>query len=1298
MFTNSMNVSRFSLSQLSYKTPTAPMASRFRFGKLAEGTTLEKEDKTTSKESDSSELNTLNQPIKNKGSATADVSPVEMPAQQQAVSTTAEVDSFSSSKEDNNNQPVTATNANATPQQPAMAVKKNKHHDWVPAAVAVGLVGTAATTAVLLPQWLERNKPLEQRHKDFMSRLVDLKPYSKEDYAKIVDNASDILNKLKGPDGDKWLKEQPQLKYYLESLLDKSPQNEELAFKTFKRQLTMECINAKYGMFNYILSDIDGTMVFKNLEIASGVEENSFPSEVLMRNYHLSMRVKLKAALKHGFEHPNDPDFKPMVIMQDMKAIGMYGKIKTNADGTPVLNSDRHVVLDDDLAEAAINLWTKNFEKAVPKMTQKELDAFLEGPSFTGVTARGGGNGTIFNSFYSNPLTGDKGDYNYSPFGGMPAVTKMDPTLCYEHYDVHGIGGAYVVDRQLTAPRAFADASLSGLIDKIVKAGFMDKVIYKNAQSPLKQVEPKGVLRQAMTARLTEMLKKEVDAVEALGSQKGTASIPSKEQVFDGLVVAYPIELTDEQRKKKTQNQIDIEEAELVRVKDEARKAVKKQWENPGVDGNLSREALLNRYYMATQSRPAYTEPIAWETKSDAVLTHARQCLTLIEQGGKVPEGAPQTKEAVAEYLKSQFREINNEDIAYFNATDLKPHTDADGNVTPVKNPLKYNYAKKASESVLTNDSTFQVPLAQKHFDQLKALTDKGSSLALKDVEAFNVELNTLDVACLTVHTIEAELRGFFADYAETVEKFPKDQVRPTDLKKMILESEKWQTLKALIQSGDDPTLKADLEAQQMGILRITSADPSLCYPSKAFQDANPNKKYLFNVLNNSASLDFDTYVNYDLMTATEKKNFFEKMGVPKLADPTSPYVEIVLNIALQKGASARTLSKWGINEAFHGDSSGTDMSAIIYQLLHSPFSVGEAVRNMITDPQMKKAIIEDLNINSKRRIEFETAKTRELRSNGFTEDQITSVFKQRDLQIKAIPLMYEFTDKEKPTHVRLIGTGHDLDDSGFKAILKQFKKDETGNIPIAEYEEKLQRVIQGLFLERCLRSNDVTFSTERHALVLGMLAGEDWKTQHDLLKNPYLAQKAMLSTEAGAFYRKNPFAFALGMPFDASFASEAFKPANLKASMNRLARDPYGVWPQLALRIPEHYLNANAIGGIMAVTGGLVAIGTALTQLATVWSKPTVKAPSTPAPQAQLPVTVKVTKPPVKQEIHGVQPTLSSERASQQSSGDASTVTVPSPSITLSAFKLKDSFGRVGYKKPQQPADSLVKPFSVQG
>ena len=44
MFTNSMNVSRFLLSQLSYKTPIAPMASRFRFGKLAEGTTLEEID------------------------------------------------------------------------------------------------------------------------------------------------------------------------------------------------------------------------------------------------------------------------------------------------------------------------------------------------------------------------------------------------------------------------------------------------------------------------------------------------------------------------------------------------------------------------------------------------------------------------------------------------------------------------------------------------------------------------------------------------------------------------------------------------------------------------------------------------------------------------------------------------------------------------------------------------------------------------------------------------------------------------------------------------------------------------------------------------------------------------------------------------------------------------------------------------------------------------------------------------------------------------------------------------------
>jgi hypothetical protein len=1269
MFTNSMNVSRFLLSQPSYNTPLAPMANRFRLGKLAEGTTLEKEDKITSKESDSSELNTLNQPIQNKGSATTEAASVELPAPQQTVSTTttAEADSFSSAKDDDNNTAVTATNT--TPQQPVTAVKKSKRHDWVPAAVAVGLVGTAATTGVLLPQWLERNKPLEQRHKDFMSRLVDLKPYSKEDYAKIVDNASDILNKLKGPDGDKWLKEQPQLKYYLESLLDKSPQNEELAFKTFKRQLTMECINAKYGMFNYILSDIDGTIVFKNLEIASGVEENSVPSEVLMRNYHLSMRVKLKAALQHGFEHQDDPAFQPMAIMQDMKAIGMYGKIKTNADGTPDLTPDGHVRLDDELAEATINLWTKNFAEAVPKMTQEELDAFLEGSAETLVTARGGGNGTIFNSFYPNNITGQKGGYNYSSFGGAPAVTKMNPTLCYEHYDVHGIAGPYVVDRQLTVPPSALDIALSGLMEKIVKAGLLEKVIYKDAENPLKQVEPKGVLRQAMTARLDQLLRKKVELIDSLGDAPSglNLSTPSKKELFDTLAKPLP------------------DGAE----KDKFRASLEAQWKNPGVGDNLSKEALLNRYYMATESRPSYKEPIAWETQSDAVLTHARECLTLIEQGGKVPEGSPKTKAEVATYLASKFREMSDADFDYFNEPDLITKEDpTTGRVTLLKNPKKLDYAKKASESVLANDTTFQVPLAQKHFDQLKALTDKGSSLALKDVEAFNIELNTLDVACLTLHTIKSALTGFFADYAETLAKFPEGEFRPTDLKKMILESEKWQDLKALVELGDDAGLKKDIEALMIMILQITSSDDNLCYPSKAFQTENPKQKYLFNVVNNSSSLDFDTYIEYALMTAAEKKAYVEKNGVPALADPTSSYLEIAILQALDKGSSARGQRVRGINEAFAGDSSGTDMRSIVYQLVHSPFSTGEAVRNMITDPQLRKAIIDAHDIKSVEK--FKRAKEKEYRLSGLPEDHIQKLLLQYDEEVKANPFMYERV-KNDPTKIKLVGTDSDL-------LLEHFPHDETTkHILFSDYDQNVQRVIQGLFLERCLRANDVTFSTERHALVLGMLAGEDWKTQHDLLKNPYLAQKAMLSTEAGAFYRKHPFAFALGMPFDATFASEALKPANLKASMNRMARDAYGVWHQLALRIPEHYLNANAIGGIMAVTGGVVAIGTALTQLATIWSKPTVKAPSNPAPQAQLPVTVKVTKPPVKQEIQGVQPTSSSETTPEKSV-DASTVTTPSPSITLSAFKLKDSFGRVGYKKPQQPADSLVKPFSVQG
>jgi hypothetical protein len=1265
------------------------MASRFRFGKLAEGTTLEKEDKTTSKESDSSELNTLNQPIKNKGSATTDVSPVEMPAQQQAVSTTAEVDSFSSSKEDNNNQPVTATNANATPQQPATAVKKNKHHDWVPAAVAVGLVGTAATTAVLLPQWLERNKPLEQRHKDFMSRLVDLKPYSKEDYAKIVGNAGDILNKLKGPDGDKWLKEQPQTKFYLDSLLNKSPDNVEQAYKSFKNQLTVEAINTKYGMFNYILSDIDGTMIFKSPEIASKVEENSVPSEVLARNYHLAMRVKMKEALQFGFDNKDNVAFQPQEILQDMKAVGMYGKIKTNTDGTPILTKDGYVMLKDDLAEATINLWVKNFAKAVPTMTQEELTEFLEGPSMTLVTARGGGNGTIFTSFYPNLVTGEKGGYDLSAFGGGPQVHKMNPTLFYQHCDVHGIAGAYVVDGQLTAPSSAVDIALSGLIEKIAKAGLMDSVFEAN----LRQVEPKGILRQAMTARLNQMLSKQVDLVDGLenAGRGPDTHTPSKNQLFDQLVVHFPTKLTDTQKAEKTPEVTALEEARLAQVKQQARQKIVDQWENPSVGGNLSKEALLNRYYSVTPSRPAYKEPIAWETGADEVLIQARECLTLIERGGKVPEGSPQTKAEVATYLASKFREMNHKDSQYFNMPDSIAKVDKETKRAYIlKNPDKLKFAKDASEKVLNNDPAFQVPLAQKHYSQLKTLTDKGANLTLKDVESFNVELNTLDVACITVHTLTDELSGLFADYDQTLANFPEGGVRPTDLKKMILESEKYKVLKKLIELGDNPTLGEDLNALAALILQITSNDVNLCYPSKAFQEANPDQKYLFNVSNNSASLDFDSYIQSELMTATDKKTFFAKMGVAKLLDPTSSYIEIAILQALDKGAAARGQSVRGLNEDYNGDSSGTDLSLMVRNIVHNPFSMGEAVRNMITEPQLRTQTIKSLDINSVKK--FRDTIEKEYRKNGYLESAITKLLEQYDDVVKSNPLVYQFVPNE-PTKIKLLNEES-------RQILDHFIHDQNGCILFSEYEKNLQRVIQGLFLERCLRSNDVTFSTERHALVLGMLAGEDWKinpVQRDLLTNPYLAQKAMLSTEAGAFYRKHPFAFALGMPFDATFASEVLKPANLKASMNRMARDAYGVWHQLALRIPEHYLNANAIGGIMAVTGGVVAIGTALTQLATVWSKPTAKAPSTPAPQAQLPVTVKVTKPPVKQEIQGVQPTVSSETTPEKS-GDASPVTTPSPSITLSAFKLKDSFGRVGYKKPQQPADSLVKPFSVQG
>ena len=1284
-----MNVSRFSLSSpLAYTVPLASVAmAKHRLGKLVDNNddnAIKAEDLAPIKEEMVADTSGVSLPTEKQTPPWENTLSEIIPEQSEKVAPpVTDVVSISTQSQSASVKPKVAT-----AQQPqAVKEKKEKQSDWVPSAIALGLVGTAATVGVILPQWLEENKPLEQRHKDFMKKLSSMKPYSVEEFEGVKDDkgnykvkgvrgrAIEILDKLRGAEGDEWLKKEPQTQFFLDSLVNRTPENLEASYKAYKRQLIMESLNAKYGKYTLVKSDVDGTAEFKDFSNhTNGVSELTPANFSLGQGYELSVRAKSKAALEFGEKNAENPSYTLTEMVQEMKELGMYGATTTLKDGS--------IVLEDAFSETMLTQWTENTQKAFKILKGKALKRFMEGVSLALVTARAGGSGTVFEASSPNHITGaglgKDNKYQNRPFGGAPQLLKMDPTNCYNHVNTYGIGGAYVVDRQLICPMPFADSSLFGLPDMLVKAGILDAV-YESSDSPLRQVEPKGVLTGWMKDIMVEYLSTKVTEFD---------NDPAKlEEVFKVLV-------------SNCSDKVEAGQTESPRAL--MKKIIENQWDNAGKGDNPTKEALLNRYYMTSESMHDFALPQAWEGKMNQVFEVALDCADKIEKGIPVTkEGYPKTMKEVGEYLKNHTRKLEPADYDYFNIPFSEAVKEEDGSIDFISHHKRVRFAKEATDSVTSGDKNFQAPVGKTQLAKIEAFASKGEQLTLGELKAFNKELMTVDIACLTVHTIEAELDGLFVDIKKAEHLFSKGKgSNPTDIKLMILETQKWKVLKRIIELEDNPDIKRVLkDLGYAGILRVSSSEKKLCYPSG---DVPEGSRYLINMVNNSSALNLADYLQDERLDDAMLAKIVKEAGVNLLADPTGSYVESVLNQALDKGAVLNFINNISVLEAFAGDSTGTDRAAICKLLAETPIHTSFVVRNMITDPQMLSGLVDALNIEASTCAALLKAYKKQFKKNKVHPHDQKLLIDLNETQLKANPLRYKHQKlyvkdgngalipiidpktKQQKLHketnellwetkvlkdyVVLVGDGH-------KDLLPYFKNTTTHAdainkediaIPIDDYKQVVKNVYQGLIMERCIRADDVPFNHLRSEMVLGLLNekvwGTDFNTYKELRDNHNLAQKAILyesTNSALPFFRKNPFAFSLGMPHDATFASEKFLPKNLAA----LEKDPalrnklpnvFGWVHMAALSVGKTYLNANAIGGIMALTGGAIAIGTAVYQLVSVWNKPVAKLPmaqpTVPLPAATVPPASVVNNPatppkPIAPLVPSPSPTVPTEK-----------------------------------------------------
>lgn len=1221
-----------------------------------------------------------------------------------------------------------------TPPQPTVVTTttapiNNKKRQEADQRTAIGIAagtGLTAATWVYGRQILAANKQLEKRHTKFITNLGSLEPYKKHEYAQVLQKSNEVLTQLKDPKkGDAWLKARPETKFFLDTLVDKTPANVEKMYQSFKKQLILEALDVKYGKYNKILTDLDGTHKHKDFNnITAGMEENEAANQVLLQTTELSTRAKMKFAIQYGSENANDTKLQLPIMVNEMKALGLFGEAVEGKDGMWQLT--------DKKSEVILTQWVKNTMDSFKTLKGKALEEAISGSCMALVTARAGGNGTVFEAVTPNHVFGfGLGEKNYQsrPFAGAAGVYKMKSALVNTNVDTFGIGGAYIIDGQQVCPLAFADSALSGLPEKLIKAGMLD-IIYKSTDSPLRQVEPKGVLTGLMKGIMSQHLEREAAKIEAGTNTDGI----TLETIMAGLI---------DPLRKSLEKDTSTDQDEKDKLLGKAEATYRQQWQDAGKKaGEPTKATLLNRYYMNTGTKPAFAMPIAWEAKLDEVMEKVMLSATLIAKGktAEIPEGYPKTMVEIAQHIQKNTRRLDEADFNYLNTPFLEATNEGlDGTAGEWRfgnSQKRANFAKSEAEKVLKKDENFKLPVGKTQYEQIQALANKGENITLADIQQLHRDFKTVDMACLTVHTIEAELNGVFAEFFKIQAQNRKDEKLPIpNMREMVLESQKWDLLKRIIALENNEELKAELQKQGFaGILKVSSADASLCYPSK--EEIDKGGKYLINMVNNSSGIRVIDYLEAEGFAPEQIEKIVKSSNLVRFADPTGSYVESVLNIALDKGAVLPFINNLLEHPAFQGDSIGTDRLSICYLLSLSPFHNSEVVRNMITDQQVLDGLFENLNINKGTAKGLREAYEKQFKANGFSQETIDNLFAQFEEQLKANPLRYKEVsdvpagnDVKTGKYLQLIGHGHE---ALISEITKQSdtKKmfwsltDDRFVIHEDDYKALLKDVYGGLFMGRLIRSNDVPISSTLAATASAILHNDAWNTNFDTLSelwsNHYLAQKGMLSEQGQAFFRHDPFAFALGMPLEAAFADAKMMPDNLKKNIGNVAAmekeaSAYAMSHIFTLNIGRNYLNMHEIGGWMAAAGGIGALGVGLFQAVSAWNKPAPKVvaqPQQPTPtatQSSHTLSVETTTvaspdavntPPeqASSPTHAaVSPRKSTATVLEQLTSSLSTLHKLSSPSSLSQ---KDSKRRVVNVQPTQhaPNTNATVAFSIQG
>ncbi len=1077
----------------------------------------------------------------------------------------------------------------------------------------------AAYALVHLPGALNRLAVGEMNEADraFVDKLMikDLEKskYTPEEYAQKVKHAESILAKFKTPEGDKWFEALPAVQYFLTKHFNPKT-NRKVAVARLKQQVLMEAMCLKYGLETHRLQDMDGTQVFKNFATATcGVEPNISAKDRLAHYVTMAFNVKSREALNYSHQHKDDPRFSTKAMIKELLDLGFY----------------KHSEMTEPQLEAYLNVWADNTDKAFPHMSDEQIKYMLLSAIESANTARAGATvNEISEAIPTNDVLGlgvKPHKFNLQGQHDFYSMLGLDrrPDLALQYlFNINGYSGRVVADKQIYHPQ------------QMIELGYSNTYEMRELQKLIHDLTKQDIL-----PRVVEF--------------KGNYKHYDKELITDHLNWRSERLSSQELAWIKSHKPEDGFDLKKWNAKDPHECA---KWVN-------QMDMYMPNEKGEKFGKPAMAMPHAWVLEMDRLTIDALHMLNELDVNKKHPNHGDFSK--VLAIIAHRTRHLDETDHKFLALPHLQKVKGSQGqtmiNEDRAKQVEAYtNKSLSKKPDGITPEGV--IPMGRKFMDEIERLQGLEAQGKLKktDIEDLLKEINTVDFGCLTVHTITAHLQGVY-DTWENVAK-QQDKVPhgfESDAKTGTLESGKADMYNRFLQAAEKPEVKAQLEKLNMLMMKINSSSSELRYKLEDPRLA------LFNMMNNSGG-DL-TYEAFDhLMESVAKKDDFkhlhdktltakliaEHYGFTFLYDPTGSYTEAVVGTAINKQGAVNNIVNFSRRTHMAGDSSGSDMRAIIDLALLRANNSSEVVRGMIDDTKMFSMMIEVLNFDndSAKKIASEG---NILRQHGFDEAYIKEAIATVRQQCLAQPLRYHYvttneqgnlqnlkqyraekieaallkeTNKSKDQIAAIRKkSAEDLErieiEEAFKRITKEIEastpKPEkciqligTGNKEVLEafgyeaghlftedeYRQLAKKVFTDAIKPSILYADDVGHKHMRDAFAKAFVHGEINPVLR-FLKNSHLAT-AFLDRIPGF---ENRGAFSMGMPYHMGYTLDQFRPKLhevMDSTGKAIKRNVYHPIHQALLRLPAFAMKSAEAGGLLAAAGGAIGVGVTYFQL----------------------------------------------------------------------------------------------------